>query len=184
VNPVPLIALWLALGQPPIDLSEWTMEDQFGRSTRLGVHAGNVVVILYGDRGGADANKHLGEQLHVAFHPSARGLPPAKAREAPVRPVPGKERSPDVRLIPAASLGTVPTMLRGLIRAQFRGASPDLPVWLDWQDVLKKQFSLAPGMPNVLILDTKGRVRYTFSGGVDPEKVKELTGVIETLRRE
>jgi hypothetical protein len=194
-QPGALIALGLALSlatqaraqltaHPPTDLSGLTLEDQFQRAQSVSAHRGDVLVILYGDRASADANKYLGEQLHVAFHPTARGQPAAQARAAPVTPVPGAGRSPDVHVVPAASLGTVPTLLRGLIRGQFRSGSPEVAVWLDWQDVLKRDFGLAAGVPNVVVFDTQGRLRYTFAGTVDQPMFNQLTAAIEGLRRE
>jgi hypothetical protein len=171
----------------PIDLGGLTMEDQFEQRQSVAAHRGDVLVLIYGDRKSADANRYLGEQLHIAFHPAARGQAPAQARLAPVLPVqgaPAGKRSPDVRLVAAASLGTVPSLLHGMIRAQFRGGSPDVPVWLDWQDALKKQFGLTPGAPNVVIVDAQGRLRYTFASEVSQEAFNQMMQAIEGLRRE
>jgi hypothetical protein len=173
--------------QTPVDLSHLTIDDQFERPQPVSGHQGDVLVLIYGDRASADANKYLGEQVHIVFHPSARGQTPAQARQAPVVPVPGLPagvRSPDVHLVPAASLGTVPIAMRGIIRVQFRNVSPDVPVWLDWKDVLKQQFGLMPGAPNVLVIDMQGRLRYTFAGTVDQDKFNQLSQAIEALRRE
>jgi hypothetical protein len=175
------------VARQPTDLNGLTIEDQFERPQTVPGHRGAVLVLLYGDRAGADANKYLGEQLHLVFHPSARGQAPAQARQAPVIPVsglPAGARSPDVHIVPAASLGSVPAVLRGIIRGQFRNVSPDVPVWLDWQDVLKHSFGLAPGVPNVLVIDTQGRLRYTLSGALDQPTFDQLTAAIEGLRRE
>ncbi len=160
-----------------------TLEDQFEKVHDVRAHRGDVVVLLYGDRGGAKANQALGERLHVAFHPQAKGLPPAQARKAPVRPVPGA-RSPDVLVVPVACIGPVPGLVRALIRGRFRSASPDVPVWLDFQDAMKKQFPFRPGGPNLVVLDTHGRHRYTATGPITPRDFDQLVVVIEQLRRE
>jgi len=81
------------------------------------------VVLIYGDRQSGDATQTLAEQLHLSFHPAAQGLPPAQARQAPVRPLPDQPpgtRSPDVLTIPISCIGNVPGMVRALIRTHVR----------------------------------------------------------------
>src|SRR5690606_29456859 len=132
------------------------LEDQFERSQDVRSYRGNVLVLIYGDRKSADANKKLGESIHVHFHPTSRGLPPAQARQAPVVPiptVPGGGRSPDVLAIPVACIGKVPTLVQRIIRGQIRNGSPEVPVWLDFADLMKTQFAFKPGVPNVVVLD-------------------------------
>jgi hypothetical protein len=163
------------------------MEDQFGRTHHVAEHRGDIFVLIYGDRASAAANKALGERAHIAFHPSAQGQPPAQARRAPVRPVPGQPadaRTPDVLAVPVACVGNVPGLVRKIIRGQVRSASPDVPVWLDFGDVLKKGFGLKAGVPNVVVLDAAGRFRYSAAGPFTPEAVERLLGTIEALRRE
>jgi hypothetical protein len=163
------------------------LEDQFEKPHDVRSHRGDVLVLIYGDRKSADANKSLGAHLHVTFHPTARGLPPAQARQAPVQPIPGAPpgvRSPDVLTIPIACVGKVPALVRSIIRGQFRGASPDVPVWLDFSDLMKTGFGFQEGVPNVVVLDTLGRYRYLSMGASTLESTKRLVDVIESLRRE
>lgn len=196
-----LWALVLLMGQPKSDnltaRAAWEMgkevvpaialEDQFEGKRDVAELRGSVVVLIYGDRRSANANKELGEWLHVHFHPSAKGLPPAEAQKAPVRPLPGLaagQRSPEVATVAIASIGPVPALVRGLIRRQIRGASPDVPVLLDFTDLMSKQFGLTAGVPNVVILDTVGRVRYIGAGPFSREQQASLVTNIETWRRE
>jgi len=163
------------------------MEDQFEKRHDVAEHRGDVVVLIYGDRQSAEANKALGEWLHVHFHPAAKGQPPAKARQAPVVPVPGAPagaRSPDVLAIPVACVGKVPALVRALIRSRIRSGSPDVPVWLDFEDVMKGQFPLQAGVPNAVVLDVEGRLRYAAAGQPTEEGVGRLIGVIDQLRKE
>jgi hypothetical protein len=168
-------------------IPEIVMEDQFEQSRNVKQHRGDVVVLIYGDRKSADANKVLGEQVHVHFHPTAKGQPPAQARRAPVTPVPGAPadaRSPDVLAIPVACVGKVPELVRKIIRGQIRSGSPEVAVWLDFGDVMKTTFPFKASVPNVVVLDTLGRYRYAAAGTPTPEGKARLLGVIETLRLE
>ena len=69
-------------------------------------------------------------------------------------------REPDVQAIPVACIGKVPPLVLKLIRSQIRNAAPEVPVWLDVEDAMQQQFTLAPGVPNVVVLDTLGRYRH------------------------
>ena len=98
----------------PTDLKALTLENQFEGQQNVALFHGNVLVIVYGDRKSTDANKYFGEQLQIAFHPTAKGLTATKARQEPVVPIAGLApgtASPDVIAIPAASLGTVPALM-------------------------------------------------------------------------
>ncbi len=181
-----LIAVSAAGAQQPV-VPNIVMEDQFERTHSVADHRGDVVVLIYGDRASASANKALGERLHVTFHPTARGQPPAQARRAPVRPVPGQAvnaRAPDVLTIPVASIGPVPALVRKLLRGQMRSASPEVPVWLDFGDAMKKGFGMKAGVPNVVVLDTAGRFRFATAGVPTLEGIERVVAVIEGLRRE
>jgi hypothetical protein len=163
------------------------LDDQFDHCHNLRALRGDVVVLVYGGRLVSEANKTLGSQLHAAFHPAAQGLPPAEARKAPVRPVAGAPpgaRSPEVRVVMLACVGELPGFTRGAIRAAFRASSPDVPVWLDFQDQVKQQFGLAPGLPNAAVLDTAGRLRCIATGPLTPEEFSQVATLIEVLRLE
>lgn len=185
---LPLLASGMAAAQwSPGSTVPLVMEDQFGRRHDVAAHRGDVVVLIYGDRRSADANRALGEALHVYFHPTARGLPPAQAQKAPVRPLPNQAagvRSPDVLTVPVACLGKVPAVVRALIAWQIRSASPDVPVWLDSEDRMSQTFFLEEGVPNLIVLDRTGCPRRRMINNPSPEQFAELTAFIEELRRE
>jgi len=141
-----ILAASTVLGQAPAPVVV-SMEDQFEHSRSTATLQGGVVVLLYGDRDGAVANQALGERLHVAFHPTARGLSPAKAWLAPVRPLPDLPvgaPGPEVYTVAVACVGKVGPVIRAVVRASIRGASPDVPVWLDFGDQMKNQFPFTP----------------------------------------
>jgi hypothetical protein len=165
-----------------------SMEDQFKQVHDVKQHRGDVLVLIYGDQESAKANSQLGERIHVHYHPSAKGQPPAKARTAPVKPVPGAApgaRSPDVKSIPIACVGKRDTeVARAIIRRIIKNNAPEVPIWLDFLDAMKAQFPYKPGVPNVVVLDALGRYRYAAAGQPTAEGIERLIGVIDQLRKE
>ncbi|MFO0880060.1 MAG: hypothetical protein U0840_22160 [Gemmataceae bacterium] len=181
------LTLLVAGQQQQVIVPALAFEDQFEKAHDVKHHRGDVLILIYGDRKSADANRQLGEQIHVAFHPAARGQTPTEARKAPVRSVAGAAagaRSPDVITVPVALIGKVPPLVRGPIRAAFRKNSPEVPVWLDFADTMKSQFPFTAGVPNVIVLDTQGRYRYAAAGVPSADGMKRLLDTIEALRQE
>jgi hypothetical protein len=182
------LALTAALaGAEQVVVPDVTMEDQFEKAHDVKAHRGSVLVLIYGDKTSASANRALGEQLHVRYHPAAKGQPAARARTAPAAPVAGAPpgaKSPDVVAVPVACVGPVPNLVRKLIRAQVKGGSPDVPVWLDFADAMKSRFPFKPGVPNVVVLDAEGRYRYAAAGAPTRDGLARLYAVIDSLRRE
>ncbi len=163
------------------------LENQFEQPANLADHRGAVVVLVYGDRKGTESCRVLGEQLHVCWHPDAKGQPPAQARRAAVVPLtgaPAGQPAPDVRVIPVACCGKVPGAIRKTIRSQVAKGSPDVPVWLDFGDDMKSAFGLTSAEPNVAVFDAAGRLRMTINGTPDQAALDRLVKAVETLRME
>ncbi|MBY0513515.1 MAG: hypothetical protein K2P78_06345 [Gemmataceae bacterium] len=163
------------------------LETQFNQPADLAALRGSVVVLVYGDRKATDAARALGEQLHVQWHPDAKGQPPAVAHMAPVVGLPGLAPglpAPDVKVIPVACCGKVPGAIRGPIRTQLAQAVPDVPIWLDFGDTMKTQFGLAAGEPNVVVFDAAGRLRMKIVGTPDRAATDRLTRAVDGLRHE
>jgi hypothetical protein len=166
---------------------ELVLEDQFERRQDLAAYRGEVVVLVYGDRRGTDACREFGEKLHVLFHPTAAGRAPAEARRAPVAALQGVaagKRSPDVVVVPVAAAGSVPGVIKDLIRTQVAKASPEVPVWLDFTGVMEKEFGLRGGQPNVVVFDAGGRLRLKVNGTPDQPTLDKLIQTIQNLRAE
>ncbi len=163
------------------------MENQFEKKVELADHRGAVVILVYGDRKGTDACRKLGEQLHVTWHPDAAGQMPAKAQAAPVIALAGLrvgQASPEVRVIPVACCGKVPGPIRGAIRSQIAKGSPDVPVWLDFNDAMKANFTLTAGEPNVVVFDAESRLRMKINGTPDAAALERLMKSVQGLRAE
>lgn len=179
------ILLTLAAGRVrSADLPELTFTDQFEKPHSPREHAGEVLVLVYGDRKGTAACRQVGEWLHVHFHPTAATLPAKEGQNAPVRAMPGVVNPIEVRVVPVACTGKLPKPLRPVVRQQFRQGSPDVAVWLDYDDQLRQQVGLADGQPNLVVVDSRGQLRHTHRGAVAEEDLRQLAVLIEQLREE
>ena len=163
------------------------MENQFEKKTDLADLRGAVVILVYGDRKGTDACRALGEQLHVYWHPDAKGMAPGPAQRAGVAPLPGLAATathPDVRVIPVACCGKVPAPVKFAIRGQIAKGSPDVPVWLDFADTMKTSYGLTSGEPNLVIFDAAGRLRMKVNGAPDQPTLDRVVKAVQNLRIE
>jgi hypothetical protein len=161
------------------------MEDQFQNRCETEALRGHVVVLVYAGRYGAEAAVELGRKLHTHYHPTAETADPAERSKQPVIGIPGWPAGvpvPDVHVIPIACVPEVPKMLRGMVRSQIRKGSPHLPVWLDYEDSMRKGFGIVPDEPNVLLIDTAGVARGVSAGKPDDTKYAQLLEAIDTLR--
>jgi hypothetical protein len=161
------------------------LEDQFRTRRETGALLGDVVVLVFAERKGAEAAHDLGKKLHVRFHPTAASASDAEWTKQPVTGLPGwpaEVRVPDVHAIPVACLAEVPKPMHPVVRARIRKESPQLPVWLDFGDTMDQQFGLVKGVPSVAILDTRGRVYGVQVGPFDDRIVEELAATIDQVR--
>ena len=161
------------------------MEDQFRTKRETVTHQGAVVVLVYAERHGAEAALQLGRRLHLRFHPTADSASADAWSKQPVVGLAGWPAGlpvPDVQVIPVASLTEVPRALQPVARARMRKDSPHVPVWLDFEGTLKQMFGIIPGEPNVVVLDTAGRVHSVLSGKLDEQEYEQFVGLIDQLR--
>jgi hypothetical protein len=161
------------------------LEDQFRTRRETGQLLGDVVVLVFAERKGAEAAHELGKHLHVRFHPTAATASDVEWTKQPVAGLPGwpaEVRVPDVHAIPVACLAEVPKAMHPVVRARIRKESPQLPVWLDFGDTMDQQFGLVKGVPSVAILDTRGRVYGVQVGPFDDRTVAELAATIDQVR--
>lgn len=174
-----LLLLSLAAAEPV----EICFEDQFEAKQELKAQRGKVVVLVYGDRAASDACRTLGEELHVHFHPTAKGLTGGKARQQPAAEVPGMT-APGVLIQAVACCGKMPRVLRPVLQTQIAKASPDVPVWLDFDQTMTSHFGLTTGQTNVALFDAAGRYRHKINGTLTPRQVEDLIRQIHNLRVE
>ena len=175
----------VARAQPGDRVVNIAMEDQFRNRRETGVFRGDVVVLVYAERKGAEAALDLGRRLHVLFHPTAETAPASEWSRQPVAGLPGwpaNVRVPDVHVVPVACMPEVPKPLETVARSRMRTDSPHVPVWLDFEGVMEHTFGMVPGGPNVVVLDTVGRTFSVQSGHLDELEFKELAATIDRIR--
>ena len=175
----------VALAQTRDRVVNIAMEDQFRNRRETGVFRGDVVVLVYSERKGAEAALELGRRLHVLFHPTAETAPASEWSRQPVIGLAGwptNVRVPDVHVIPVACMPEVPKPLETVARSRMRTDSPHVSVWLDFEGVMEQVFGMVPGGPNVVVLDTEGKTYSVQSGHMDELEFKELTTSINQIR--
>jgi hypothetical protein len=162
------------------------MGDQFGNQCETAQLRGDVVVLVYAGRHGAEAAVELGRQLHTRFHPTADGAASSEWSTQPVVGIAGWPPGvpvPDVKVIPIACVPEVPKALQPMVRRRLKKESPVVPVWLDFEDVMRPSFGMVADEPNVLVIDTRGSAEGVISGHLDEVKFNEVVGLIDGLRK-
>ena len=163
------------------------MSDQFNNRVETAQLRGDVVVLVYAGRHGAEAAMELGRGLHTRFHPTAEGADPTAWSTQPVVGLAGWPAGmpvPDVKVIPVACVPEVPKALHGVVRRRLKAESPVVPVWLDFEDVMRPSFGMVADEPNVLLIDTRGVPRGVISGHLDQRKFDEVVALIDDLRKQ
>jgi hypothetical protein len=163
------------------------MGDQFNNRVETSQLRGDVVVLVYAGRHGAEAAMELGRTLHTRFHPTAEGAEPKAWSTQPVVGLPNWPAGlpvPDVKVIPVACVPEVPKALHGMVRRRLKQESPVVPVWLDFEDVMRPSFGMVPDEPNVLLIDTRGMAQGVVSGHLDQRKLDEVAALIDDLRKQ
>ena len=161
------------------------MEDQFQNPCETTKYLGDVVILVYAERHGAEDSLLLGRKLHLHFHPTADEVSSDAWSKQPVRRIanwPAGIALPDVRVIPVASLTEVPRALKPVARARMRKDSPVVPIWLDFDGTLKRMFGIIPGEPNVVVLNTAGQVHSVLSGNLDEQEFQQFVTRVDYIR--
>jgi hypothetical protein len=191
-NWLPLTMLWApllasnALAAPP-PKAAIAFEDQFERTQDIAQLQGDVVVVIYGDSYAMSTNVLLGDKIHLAYHPSAKNMPPEKAGKAPVSPLPElKEgmRSPDVRIVPIVCYGKTTDPIKNYLRQRLKKQFPETAMLMDFENKMKQEFDLKYAEPNLLVIDAAGRLRLKMNGEQIPASYAKVIHAIDFLRQE
>jgi hypothetical protein len=77
-----------------------------------------------------------------------------------------------------ADVSMIAKPFHGIFRAAFR-KQLKRSVMLDWTGDIVKQFDYAKGVPNIYVIDRRGRIVASASGEVTDSRLKELTREID-----
>lgn len=164
-----------------------TMEDQFRNVHQTAALKGDVVVLLFADRNGAEAAHEVGKRLHVHFHPGAAKVEGPDWLRQPVIGIagwPAEVRVPNVHAVAVACLPEIPRAVHPVVRSQIRKESAHVPVWIDFAGTMPRTFGMAPDVPNILLIDPEGRPQGVLSGEIDEARYQQLVAAIERLRQQ
>lgn len=188
--PAVFVAMFAASTVPPVDAADAervvniAMEDQFKNRHETLRYRGDVVVLVYAERKGAEARSNSAAGCTSASI-QPRAAPATEwSRQPVVAPAgwPAARAAPDVHVIPVACLPEVPKALETVARSRFRKDSPFVSVWLDFEDTMRQRFGIVPNEPNVVLLDTRGCPQGVVSGHLDEVRFGEVVSAIDQLR--
>ena len=141
---------------------DFWLKDQWEEFFKLSNLRGQVVLLVYGDRGGAQFNGNWAKAVREKYNSG------------------GNER---VKIVPIANLSAVPRPFRGYAKGKFQVVNEGTrarPVLLDWEGGVAKLYGFQEGVSNVYLINRDGVLRYKTSG-------KGLTGetnlMCETIDR-
>jgi hypothetical protein len=144
----------LAAGTAPTNApARIQLLDQYDVSQTLAFPATNLTLLTIADKTGS-------EQI-------AGWVAPVKNRFG---------RRVDIRGL--ADLSAVPSVLRPLVRREFR-KSQSYPVMLDWSGEVVKAFAYQRDKANVLLLDGQGGILKRWSGPADAAAIQNLCATID-----
>ncbi|MSR49792.1 MAG: hypothetical protein EXS07_07065, partial [Gemmataceae bacterium] len=92
--------------------------------------------------------------------------------------------APEVHTFAVASIGKVPNLVKVFIRNQFQKASPEVPVWLDFNETMRTTFKFKPSSANLVVIDPQGNLRLSASGNLTQAEFTDLVNAIEGIRVE
>jgi hypothetical protein len=146
--------------QRPIDTpqtraAEFTLKDQHNRTHRYHFPRNKASVLLMADHQGSS-------QLEDWVRPIYARFPRYVAIEG------------------VAELSMVPRLMRGLVRAFFRGQL-QYPVMLDWSGSIASLYHYQPGQANVFVIDQNGHIVLKILGAVSDHKLQTVLTSLERL---
>ena len=114
------------------------IEDQFEKIWTADYFKGSVTVYVLNDRTGYEHTKNWTDRIVPLF----------------------KDR---VKFAPVADVQSAPGFLKGFIRSKFQD-NFNYSVLMDWDGVLIKAFKMVEDVPNLVVVDKQGIIRFTISG--------------------
>ena len=160
------LAPWLVAGDATVgeQAPDFWLKDQYDNFFKLSDLRGTVVLMVYGDRTGAQFNGKWATAVREKYNAG------------------GNEQA---RIVPIANLDAVPRPFRSYAKGKFRGNNPDgkpsRSVLLDWDGGVAKLYGFQEGLSNVYLVDRNGALRYSTAGKGSPGEVDLLCRTISRV---
>ncbi|MFN3480224.1 MAG: YtfJ family protein [Thermodesulfovibrionales bacterium] len=133
---------------------DFSLKDQYDRTFNLREFEGQVVVLIASDKEGSAQNHLWGRKIRERY---------------------GNK----IIIIGMADLRSVPFFLKNKIKEDFK--KDDNSILLDWSGKVFDAYELAKKVSNIIVIDKKGYVRFTYSGSATKEAVNCLFEAIDDL---
>lgn len=143
--------------------SQLLLTDQYDHRFQLSDLNGSVVVLIAGDRTGSSFMDFWGRGLRERYKP---------------------KDYPQLKLVFAANLASVPGFLHGFVKRKFIAkdpAHPASPVLLDWQGAIAHNYGFRDNLANVYVMDRDGALRYKGAGKGTAADLDPLFHVLDAL---
>lgn len=143
---------------------EFWLKDQYDKFFKLSQLRGTVVLMIYGDREGAQYNGKWGTVVNEKYNSGG---------------------NQQVRVVPIANLDAVPRPFRSYAQGKFKGThadgTPNRSVLLDWDGGVAKLYGFREGLSNLYLVDRDGVLRYSTAGKGMPGEVDLLCQTISRV---
>ncbi|MCL4693424.1 MAG: hypothetical protein KJ060_13060 [Candidatus Hydrogenedentes bacterium] len=136
-------------------VTPFTLEDQFGASHTYSFPRTRVSVLLLADKEGSKQVESWVVPLHERYG--------------------GR-----VDIHGVAELSAVPELMRGIVRFFFKRNS-ERPIMMDWEGAVTESFDSEPGLVNVYVVDTLGRIVCERSGEATLDTLADITATVDRL---
>lgn len=133
----------------------FTLEDQFGASHSYSFPRTRVSVLLLADKEGSKQVESWVVPLHERY-------------------------DGQVDIHGVAELSAVPELMRGIVRFFFKRNS-ERPIMMDWEGAVTESFDSKPGLVNIYVVDTLGRIVCERSGEATMDTLADVTATVDRL---
>ena len=142
-------------------LISFKIKDQFNKVHTDEECRGNVLVIIGGDKGGAEFSGQWGRAIRESLA--------------------GEVAFDEIKFLRYADMRGVPFFLRGMVKGKFP-REEEFWVLLDWKGHMAKAYEFQSDETNIVVFSREGQLSHQAHGRVpDEENVSAIAGVISGL---
>lgn len=134
----------------------FTLTDQYNRPHTIAFPMSKPLVLMLGDRGGAEQIEPWVRELYRRYGDS-------------------------IEIQGVAILRGVPGPIRPIIRSQLRSRAPK-SVLLDWGGSVADMYQCRSDVCNVVVIDRQGRITSIVRGGVSAERARLVCQALDRIR--